>query len=77
MALRNACLLLLGWRMGLPGLAFVSPQELTGALNLPHPPIGLPPSLGSVPLWGESRATGTASAPARAPGFRSLGATMA
>lgn len=62
-ALRNACLLLLGWRMGLPGLAFVSPQELTGALNLPHPPIGLPPSLGSVPLWGESPGNGTASAP--------------
>ncbi|MDE6735375.1 MAG: hypothetical protein K2J64_07930, partial [Desulfovibrio sp.] len=31
-ALREACLFLLGWRIGLPGLAFVSPQELTGAL---------------------------------------------
>ena len=62
-ALRKACLLLLGWRMGLPGPAFVSPQELTGALNLPRPPSGLPASLGSVPLWGENLGSGKASAP--------------
>ncbi|WP_206214227.1 hypothetical protein [Desulfovibrio sp. ZJ369] len=62
-ALRRACLLLLGWRMGLPGLAFIGPQELTGALNLPQPPAGLPTGPGSVPLWGESLSSGTAGAP--------------
>ena len=43
-ALREACLFLLGWRIGLPGLAFVSPQELTGALA----PAG---TEGATPLW--------------------------
>ncbi|MBD5647762.1 MAG: hypothetical protein HDQ89_09185 [Desulfovibrio sp.] len=43
-ALREACLFLLGWRIGLPGLAFVSPQELTGAIA----PAG---AEGATPLW--------------------------
>lgn len=64
-AMREACLLLLGWRAGLPGLAFVSPQDLTGALNLPQSPAGLPASMGSVPLWRERAGTGLSqSAPA-------------
>ncbi|MDR3320415.1 MAG: hypothetical protein LBS77_05795 [Desulfovibrio sp.] len=40
LALRRACLSLLAWRIGLPGLAFVSPQDLTGALS----PRGLQPA---------------------------------
>ena len=43
-ALREACLFLLGWRIGLPGLAFFSPQELTGAL-------GPAAAEGLTPLW--------------------------
>jgi hypothetical protein len=31
-ALRQVCLSLLSWRIGLPGLVFVSPHDLTGAL---------------------------------------------
>jgi hypothetical protein len=31
--LRQACLSLLSWRIGLPGLVFVSPHDLTGALG--------------------------------------------
>lgn len=44
-ALREACLFLLGWRIGLPGLAFLSPQELTGAIASAGAPDGL------TPLW--------------------------
>lgn len=51
-ALREACLLLLGWRVGLPGLSFVSPQDLSGALDLPRSTADLPASLGLTPLWG-------------------------
>lgn len=51
--LRQAVLLLLSFRVGLPGLAFISPQDMTGALNLARPPAGLPASMGSVPLWDE------------------------
>ena len=35
-AMESACLLLLSWRMGLPGLTFLSPQDITGALGLPQ-----------------------------------------
>ena len=52
-ALRQTVLLLLSFRVGLPGLAFISPQDMTGALNLTRPPAGLPASMGSVPLWDE------------------------
>ncbi|MBO4300363.1 MAG: hypothetical protein J5861_02045, partial [Desulfovibrio sp.] len=48
-AMRGACLLLLGWRIGLPGLVFLSPQDLVGALDVsmgnPATPV--------VPLWEE------------------------
>lgn len=47
-ALREACLFLLGWRIGLPGLAFFSPAELTGAL----PPEG--GDDGVTPLWDDT-----------------------
>lgn len=57
-ALREACLLLLSWRVGLPGLSFVSPQDLAGTLDLPRATPDLPPSLGLTPLWLES-ATGS------------------
>lgn len=40
-AMRSACLLLLGWRLGLPGLAFLSPADLAGALT----------PQAAVPLW--------------------------
>ena len=53
-ALREACLLLLGWRVGLPGLSFVSPQDLSGALDLPRSTADLPASLGLTPLWGDN-----------------------
>lgn len=50
-AMHTACLLLLGWRLGLPGLAFVSPHDLTGALAGPQSALpGAPPR---VPLWAE------------------------
>lgn len=67
-SLRRACLLLLGWRIGLPGLIFVSPQELTGALDLPQ----LPAGPGSVPLWSESSGRTTANAPPALLAFRGL-----
>ncbi|WP_301097924.1 hypothetical protein [uncultured Desulfovibrio sp.] len=47
-ALRDACLFLLGWRIGLPGLAFFSPAELAGAL----PPEG--GGDGVTPVWDET-----------------------
>lgn len=47
-ALREACLFLLGWRIGLPGLAFFSPAELTGAL----PPAG--GGNGVIPVWDDT-----------------------
>lgn len=53
-ALREACLLLLGWRVGLPGLSFVSPEDLSGALDLPRSTADLPASLGLTPLWGDN-----------------------
>lgn len=52
-AMRQTVLLLLSFRVGLPGLTFVSPQDMTGALNLPQPPAGMPGSMGSVPPWDE------------------------
>lgn len=52
-ALREACLLVLGPRLALPGLAFIGPADLSGALNLPRPQAGQPASRGSVPLWSE------------------------
>ena len=51
-AMHSACLLLLSWRVGLPGLTFMSPQDLTGALNLPDG------KTGSVPLWAEGNRPG-------------------
>ena len=47
-ALAEACLFLLGWRIGLPGLAFFSPQELSGALAPQDAGQGL------TPLWEEA-----------------------
>lgn len=58
-ALRQTVLLLLSFRVGLPGLAFISPQDMTGALNLARPPAGLPASMGSVPLWDEQTRGGS------------------
>ena len=54
--LREACLFLLGWRIGLPGLAFVSPQELTGAIV----PAG---TEGVTPLWDAAQGRTGAEAP--------------
>lgn len=63
-ALEEACLLLLGWRVALPGLAFVSPQELQGALPLPRSTPGTAASAGLVPLLeAETTAGETAPAP--------------
>lgn len=55
-ALREACLFLLGWRIGLPGLAFFSPQELTGALA----PAG---GEGVTPLWDAAQGSPGAAPP--------------
>lgn len=49
--MRPACLLLLGWRLGLPGLAFVSPHDLTGVLAGPQST--LPGASPRAPLWAE------------------------
>lgn len=57
-AMESACLLLLGWRIGLPGLTFLSPQDLTGALGLPQGSGKGASSAGSVPLWGASSLPG-------------------
>ena len=51
--LHKASLLLLAWRIGLPGLSFVSPQELAGALD-PPTASGDKNNTGLTPLWGES-----------------------
>ena len=67
-AMESACMLLLGWRMGLPGLTFLSPQDITGALGLPQ---GLPQGsgkgasdAGGVTLWAAAgQAGGQALAP--------------
>ncbi|MDR1659506.1 MAG: alpha-glucosidase C-terminal domain-containing protein [Desulfovibrio sp.] len=48
-ALRQACLSLLSWRIGLPGLVFISPHDLTGALA-PDAPAGGGASV--APVWG-------------------------
>ena len=48
---RDACLLLLGWRVGLPGLVFLSPQDLEGLLVLPDGK-----DTATVPLWEQVRA---------------------
>lgn len=61
--LRQACLLLLSWRVGLPGLSFVSPQDLTGTLDLTQTTPDLPASLGLTPLWQENAAGPTPPAP--------------
>lgn len=47
-AMCSTCLLLLGWRIGLPGLTFLSPQDLVGALDSAAAPNV------RVPLWEES-----------------------
>ena len=44
--------------MGLPGLAFVSPQELRGALPLPKSTPGTAASAGLVPLLEPETAAG-------------------
>lgn len=59
-ALREACLFLLGWRIGLPGLAFFSPQELTGALA----PEGGEGN-GVTPLWEDAPGHAGAAPPLR------------
>ncbi|MDR2573860.1 MAG: hypothetical protein LBC94_05905 [Desulfovibrio sp.] len=48
-AMRRAALSLLSWRMGLPGLVFVSPQDLTGMLSFEA---SGGRGGGAVPLWG-------------------------
>lgn len=58
-ALREACLFLLGWRIGLPGLAFFSPAELTGAL----PPEG--GGDGVIPVWDDTPGRAGAAPPMR------------
>jgi hypothetical protein len=52
--LARTCLLLAAFRIGLPGLAFVSLQDLTGALP---PGSGNASGVAGVPLWNEGRAT--------------------
>lgn len=71
-AMRRTVLLLLSFRVGLPGLTFVSPQDMTGALNLPQPPAGMPGSMGSVPLWDE-RLGATGGVPPAPLAFGALG----
>ena len=72
-ALREACLLLLGWRVGLPGLSFVSPQDLSGALDLPRSTADLPASLGLTPLWGDNPGNvGQSGTPAATSAFGAL-----
>ncbi len=61
-AMQSACLLLLGWRIGLPGLTFLSPQDLTGALGLPQGSGKGASSANSVPLWGASALPGAQTA---------------
>lgn len=61
-ALEEACLLLLGWRVALPGLAFVSPQELQGALPLPRATATTAASAGLVPLLEPETTAGDAPA---------------
>lgn len=56
--LEEASLLLLAWRVGLPGLVFVSPQELQGALPLPKSTPGTAASAGLVPLLEPETAAG-------------------
>lgn len=67
-AMESACMLLLGWRMGLPGLTFLSPQDITGALGLPQ---GLPQGsgkgasdAGGVTLWAAAGQAGGGQTPA-------------
>ena len=55
-ALARAALLLLSWRAGLPGLTFVSPQDLTGALVFPGSRALTGDAARTAPLW-EERAT--------------------
>lgn len=51
-AMESACMLMLGWRMGLPGLTFLSPQDITGALGLPQGSGKGASEAGGVTLWG-------------------------
>lgn len=62
-ALRQACLLLLSWRVGLPGLSFVSPQDLAGTLSPPRAAPDPSAGLGLTPLWRENAAGPTPPAP--------------
>lgn len=55
-ALARAALLLLSWRAGLPGLAFVSPQDLTGALVVPGAAVAKGKAVQATPLWEERAA---------------------
>ena len=57
-SMASACLLLLSWRMGLPGLTFLSPQDLTGALGLPQGSGKGASAAGSVPLWAANAQPG-------------------
>ncbi|MDR2056304.1 MAG: hypothetical protein LBQ10_10625 [Desulfovibrio sp.] len=50
LAMRQACLSLLSWRIGLPGLVFVSPHDLTGALA-PDASAG-GGAAAAAPVWG-------------------------
>jgi hypothetical protein len=56
-ALRQACFTLLSWRMGLPGLVFVSPQDLTGMLSSESPDQDAPAD--AMPLWGGASPSST------------------
>lgn len=57
-AMESACLLLLSWRMGLPGLTFLSPQDITGALGLPQGSGKGASEAGGVALWATSGLAG-------------------
>lgn len=63
-AMESACMLLLSWRMGLPGLTFLSPQDITGALGLPQGSGKGASGAGAVLLW---TATGQAGGQTLAP----------
>ena len=60
-ALREACLMLLGWRVALPGPVFVSLQDMTGAMR----PWRASGSVAEgVPLWAEHMGVGLSVPPA-------------
>ena len=57
-AMESACMLLLSWRMGLPGLTFLSPQDITGALGLPQGSGKGASEAGGVTLWAAASYSG-------------------